>query len=89
LKSSRPATWLDRVDEWAKAHPSGLVLPTSPDPRDRLTWRALVEDEVLAELRPFCKDRLAAVKVPGTFEIVDEMGRSEAGKINRRALAEA
>jgi bile acid-coenzyme A ligase len=38
-------------------------------------------------LRPVCKERLAAFKGPRTFEIVDEMGRSEAGKINRRALA--
>jgi bile acid-coenzyme A ligase len=43
---------------------------------------------VFAELRPFCKERLAAFKVPRTFEFVDEIGRSEADKFDRRALAE-
>ncbi len=38
------------------------------------------------ELRAFCKDRLASYKVPKTFEIVDRVPRSEAGKLNRTDL---
>ena len=40
------------------------------------------------ELRAFCKERLAAYKVPKTFEIVDRVPRTEAGKLNRRVLGQ-
>jgi bile acid-coenzyme A ligase len=40
-----------------------------------------------AALRAHCKQRLAAYKAPRSFEIVDKIGRSEAGKVNRQALA--
>lgn len=38
------------------------------------------------ELRAHCKERLAAYKVPKTYEIVDRIPRTEAGKINRTDL---
>ncbi len=37
----------------------------------------------------YAKARLAAYKVPKTVELVDEIPRSEATKVNRRALVEA
>ncbi len=40
-------------------------------------------------LRAFCRDRLAAYKVPKTIEVVDRIPRSEAGKVNRPSLIEA
>jgi bile acid-coenzyme A ligase len=42
-----------------------------------------------ATLREHCKQRLAAYKAPRSFEFVADLGRSEAGKINRQALARA
>lgn len=39
------------------------------------------------ELRAHCKQRLAAYKVPKSFELVEALPRSAAGKINRSALA--
>lgn len=42
-----------------------------------------------AELRNHCRARLAAYKVPKTFEVIDALPRTPAGKINRTALAEA
>lgn len=42
-------------------------------------------DDVIA----YAKTRLAAYKVPKTVELVDEIPRSEATKVNRRALVEA
>ncbi|WP_230204914.1 AMP-binding protein [Parafrankia elaeagni] len=42
-----------------------------------------------ANVRDYCKEHIAAYKVPRTFEIVDDLGRSESGKLNRRSLAEA
>ncbi len=38
------------------------------------------------ELRAFCKERLASYKVPKTFEIVERVPRTEAGKLNRTTL---
>jgi bile acid-coenzyme A ligase len=40
-------------------------------------------------VRAHCKGHLAGYKVPRTVEVVDDLGRSPAGKLNRRALAEA
>ena len=42
-------------------------------------------DDVIA----YAKSRLAPYKVPKTVEVVDAIPRSEATKINRRALVEA
>ena len=36
-----------------------------------------------AELRRHCKSRLAPYKVPKTYEVVERMPRTEAGKVNR------
>jgi len=38
------------------------------------------------ELRAFARERLAAYKVPKSFEIVPRVPRTEAGKVNRAAL---
>ena len=39
-----------------------------------------------AELIAFCRDRLAGYKCPRSIEIVDTVGRTAMGKINKRAL---
>ncbi len=41
-----------------------------------------------AELRAWCKERLASYKAPKTFEIVDRVPRTDAGKLNRTSLGE-
>jgi bile acid-coenzyme A ligase len=38
-------------------------------------------------LRALCKQQLATYKAPRSFEYVSDLGRSDAGKINRQALA--
>jgi bile acid-coenzyme A ligase len=43
----------------------------------------------LDELRSFCKQRLASYKVPKTYEVVERIARTEAGKLNRNRLAAA
>ena len=43
----------------------------------------------LDELRSFCKERLASYKVPKTFEVLERINRTEAGKLNRNRLAAA
>jgi bile acid-coenzyme A ligase len=37
-------------------------------------------------LRAFCKERLAGYKVPKTFEVVERVPRTDAGKLNRTSL---
>ncbi|HET6966651.1 MAG TPA: AMP-binding protein, partial [Ornithinibacter sp.] len=39
-------------------------------------------------LRAFCRERLAAYKVPKSFEVLEHIPRTPAGKVNRSALAE-
>ena len=39
-----------------------------------------------SDLEAFCRDRLAGYKVPRSFEIHDELPRSEAGKLTKRTL---
>lgn len=41
------------------------------------------------ELRAFCKERLAPYKAPKSFEIVERVPRTEAGKLNRTDLGNA
>jgi bile acid-coenzyme A ligase len=40
------------------------------------------------ELRAFCKTRLASYKAPKTYEFVDQVPRTEAGKLNRTQLGQ-
>jgi bile acid-coenzyme A ligase len=40
------------------------------------------------ELRAFCKERLAPYKVPKTYEHIDQMPRTAAGKVSRSRLVE-
>ena len=40
-------------------------------------------------LRAHCKARLASYKVPKSFEVVEQIPRSAAGKVNRSSLVDA
>ncbi|MEY2570150.1 MAG: bile acid-coenzyme ligase [Acidimicrobiaceae bacterium] len=40
------------------------------------------------DLREHCRDRLAAYKVPKSFEVLEQLPRTSAGKINRTKLAD-
>jgi bile acid-coenzyme A ligase len=63
-------------DEWGqRVH--AIIQPT--DPR---------QPPSIDELRAHCKARLAAYKVPKTFELVDRVPRTEAGKLNRTNLGQ-
>jgi bile acid-coenzyme A ligase len=49
-----------------------------------------VEDvDLLPELDDLCRSRMAAPKVPKSYEIVERLPRDESGKIRRSALIEA
>ena len=70
---------------------AAAVLPR-PHPKWGEVGRAFVQlapdrrpDE--AELTAFCRSRLAAYKVPASFEVVDDFPRTSAGKIQKHLLA--
>ena len=43
-------------------------------------------DALGSDLGSFCRQRLAGYKVPRTFEVHDDLPRSEAGKLSKRTL---
>ena len=47
------------------------------------------DEEVEDDIKRYCSGQLAAYKVPKTVGLVDAIPRSEATKVNRRALVEA
>ncbi len=47
------------------------------------------ESATSAEIRAFCKERLAPYKVPAQVEFVKELPRTQAGKVLRRVLAQS
>ena len=85
------------VESALSEHPQVLDQVVVPVPDD--DWGQRVHAIVQAidptrppsadELRAWCKDRLAAYKAPKTFEFVDRVPRSDAGKLNRTQLGEA
>ncbi|HRW38907.1 MAG TPA: AMP-binding protein [Aquihabitans sp.] len=50
--------------------------------RSGVAW----SDDLQAELDAFCRDRLAGYKRPRSWEVHDELPRSEAGKLTKRVL---
>ena len=81
------------VENVLAAHPAvaeAAVVP-SPDPK----WGEVARAFILAasdpkplpeELQAFCRARLAAYKVPRSFEFVSDFPRTAAGKIRKHAL---
>jgi len=61
-------------DDWGKRVHAIIAVP---DGHDQLR---------VADLDAYCRSRLAAYKVPKTYEFVSQLPRNEAGKIRRSAL---
>jgi acyl-CoA synthetase (AMP-forming)/AMP-acid ligase II len=80
-----PRTWLHRIDELAIEHPDMVALVISGGRGESLTWRDLASRSAgIAR-----KQTMAAYKAPRSFEFVTNLDRTEAGKLNRQALARA
>ena len=85
------------VESALSEHPALIdqVVVGVPDPEWGQRVHAIVQPANPAappdaeELRAFCKQRLAGYKVPKTYEVVERIGRTEAGKLNRTRLGEA
>ncbi|MBM3144389.1 MAG: long-chain fatty acid--CoA ligase [Chloroflexi bacterium] len=85
--------WPREVEEVISSHPKVLEVGVAgiPDPKRGETvkaWVVVKPGETLAEeeVREFCKDKMAAFKVPTHVEFRTELPKTYVGKILRREL---
>jgi long-chain acyl-CoA synthetase len=93
IKPGGYQVWPREVEEVIAAHPKVLEVGVAgiPDPHRGETVKAWVvlkpgESATEAELKAFCKERLAAYKVPTHYEFRAELPKTTVGKILRREL---
>ena len=93
IKPGGYQVWPREVEEAIAAHPKVLEVGVAgiPDPHRGETVKAWVvlkpgESVTEAELKAFCKERLAAYKVPTHYEFRAELPKTTVGKILRREL---
>ena len=82
------------VENVLSAHPAvaDVAVLSRPDPKWGEVGWAFIQlangaRPDCAELQDFCRQRLAAYKVPVSFEFVAEFPRTSAGKIQKHLLA--
>ena len=85
--------WPREVEEVLASHPKVLDVGVAgiPDPYRGETVKAWIvlkpgESATEDELKSFCKEKLAAYKVPTHYEFRDELPKTTVGKILRREL---
>lgn len=93
IKPGGYQVWPREVEEALAAHPKVLEVGVAgiPDPYRGETVKAWIvckpgETVDEAELKAFCKERLAAYKVPTHYEFRTELPKTTVGKILRREL---
>jgi long-chain acyl-CoA synthetase len=93
IKPGGYQVWPREVEEVIAAHPKVLEVGVAgiPDPYRGETVKAWVvakpgETLTEEELKAFCKERLAAYKVPTHYEFRSELPKTTVGKILRREL---
>jgi long-chain acyl-CoA synthetase len=96
IKTSGRQVWPREVEEVIASHPavSEVGVAGVPDEAKGEVVRAWVvlragQQASEAELRAFCKERLAPYKVPGQIEFRTELPKTMVGKILRRALRDS
>jgi long-chain acyl-CoA synthetase len=95
IKTSGYQVWPTEIEEVISSHPLVHEVGVAGIP-DRMrgekakAWIVLNDGATLteAEMKSWCRDRLAPYKVPARFEFVSELPKSQVGKILRRALRE-
>ena len=93
IKTSGFQVWPREIEEVISAHPSVLEVGVAGMP-DQMkgesvkAWIVLRPNTTLdaAELKAWCKERLAPYKVPAHFEFVADLPKSQVGKVLRRVL---
>ncbi len=93
IKPGGYQVWPREVEEVVAAHPKVMDVGVAgiPDPYRGETVKAWIvvkpgESVTEEELKAFCKERLAAYKVPTHYEFRDELPKTTVGKILRREL---
>lgn len=95
IKTSGYQVWPREIEETLAAHPAvaevGVVgVPDETKGEAVRAWVVLRAGQAAteAELRGFCRERLAAYKVPSRIEARSELPKTMVGKVLRRALRE-
>jgi long-chain acyl-CoA synthetase len=93
IKTSGYQVWPREIEEVIAAHPSvhevGVAgLPDKMRGEKAKAWIVLNAGAVTteAEIKAWCRDRLAPYKVPAKIEFVKELPKSQVGKVLRREL---
>ena len=93
IKPGGYQVWPREVEEAIAAHPKVLEVGVAgiPDPYRGETVKAWIvlkpgETATPEDIKAFCKDRLAAYKVPTHYEFRNELPKTTVGKILRREL---
>jgi long-chain acyl-CoA synthetase len=96
MKTSGFQVWPREIEEVIAAHPAVHEVGVAgvPDPvkgEVAKAWVVLKADTAAteAELREFCRARLAPYKVPARVEFRKELPKTMVGKVLRRMLAES
>lgn len=96
IKTSGYQVWPREIEEVIAAHPSIAEVGVAGVPDDTKgemvkAWVVLRASQTAteAELRAFCRGRLAPYKVPSRVEFRAELPKSMVGKVLRRALRES
>lgn len=93
IKTSGFQVWPREIEEVISAHPAvaevGVVgLPDKMRGETVKAWVVLRPGQTAtgAELKAFCRERLAPYKVPGKYEFVTELPKTQIGKVLYRVL---
>jgi long-chain acyl-CoA synthetase len=93
IKTSGYQVWPREIEEVISAHPAvaevGVAgLPDQMRGETVKAWIMLREGAKVteAEIKAYCRERLAPYKVPTRYEFVTELPKSQVGKVLRRVL---
>jgi long-chain acyl-CoA synthetase len=96
IKTSGYQVWPREIEEVISSHPAvhevGVAgVPDKMRGEKAKAWIVLNDGAKLSEseVKSWCRERLAAYKVPAKFEFVAELPKTQVGKVLRRALREA
>ncbi|HZK79236.1 MAG TPA: AMP-binding protein, partial [Gemmatimonadaceae bacterium] len=96
IKTSGYQVWPREIEEVISAHPAvhevGVAgLPDKMRGEKAKAWIVLNPGTSASEadIKTWCRDRLAAYKVPAKYEFVSELPKTQVGKVLRRALRES
>ncbi len=96
IKTSGYQVWPREIEEVISSHPAvhevGVAgLPDKMRGEKPKAWIVLREGMTAteADIKSWCRERLAAYKVPAKYEFVEELPKTQVGKVLRRALRES